>query len=248
MNTLKIIGGGGPTSCLSVRLQEIARYRLANGCFPDFVDSGSQFDLYGSDIHNKVYGNFCPDESLPLLEFCHESQFGYYDKLDIVNLSRLASVCCPLSEKIIELSRSFALRMENRTSVLYRGHEKVLETPRHSYEHMFSAAQDTGESRFFVQTDESEFFHAFKRNFPDSTRITETTMLSRRETANATGPYRPNNAVAFITTFIAAIKAVSMAPKMITTTGNTGMWSCIFRGSLENVWQVNSREGSWRKL
>ena len=153
---------------------------------------------------------------------------------------------CPVSNEIGDKSYQYLQTIGDRTAVLYRGNDKVKEIPITPYSAMVEMALQSGADKFFVQTDEQEFFNHFKATFPDTIRIDELPMIHK----NPNSYVMPNkkDSKQFLVNFIAVLRAMGNAKQFITTTGNTGLWAMFFRGHTREVWQYNGKHGIHKKL
>lgn len=236
--TLTVGHDAGLTSCLSVRLHEVSTYWANHGHYPDEVDSSSQFQQYADNDHQHVAAMLLAPVSsakhVPYIHFHFGQQFAWYRHLDLQGLQRLARQYCWPSKRVIDEAHVMMGSMQGRTAVLYRGNDKIQEIPRTPYETMFAMAERSGSHQFWVQTDEADFFDAFKTRFPDTTRIEALPMIQRDDTVSV---LPQAGRVDFAVTFLSALYAIAHAPQIICTTGNTALWPMIFRGHIRGVWQ-----------
>jgi len=235
---LIVTNGGGATSCLSVRLHDACLFFNKNGFFPELIDSTNQFSFYQKigkeDISSFVYGDYKKPPKSNFINFDHGYQFSWYSDVDIPLISKMAKKICPLSNQILEKCSEFSTRIINRSSVLYRGNDKIKEVKIVSYSKMLEMGLASGKTKWVVQTDELEFYAFWKNHFPDTIRIDEIPMISK----NSDSYVMPTDRKEFLVNFIAALRAISMNDTLVTTTGNTGLWACIFRGNIKNVYQA----------
>lgn len=244
------LGGGGVTSCLGMRLYGAIKYFEEHGKLPDEIDSSGQFLIYrdkvSQDVSKIIIGEYKPD-ILTIPDFDPGWQFAWYDKINLSNLSKAAMGICPVSSAVGDRSYGMLNRVDGRTALLYRGNDKALDIPRTHYQGMIEMALDTGSSRFIVQTDEDDFYEFFKERFPDTICFEELPRIKKDPDSYVMPP--EGERVNFCINFLAAIRAISKAPKLIVNTGNTGLWTLLFRGNTENVWQIHASENQkWRKL
>jgi len=240
--------GTGLCSCLTVRVHDAVVFYKHHGKWPDEIDSSKQFGLYKEGeinfIADAIMGEYkCPE--LPLIDFNHGWQYGWYNEVQLEQLSKLAIALCPTSRRVGDKSYEFMQRMGRRTAILYRGNDKVKEIPATPYKSVIEMAMDTGSTSFIVQTDEKEFYDTFSSVFPDTIRFEELGMISRNPDAFC---LPQNDREQFAVNFIAALRAIGNADKLITITGNTGLWAMFFRGHTLNTWQFNGNKMEWRKL
>ena len=246
-------GGGGVTSCLSVRLHDAVGYYNKHGVYPEFIDSSNQFGFYqdepGQDISKLILADYKPDNSIPIVGYDHGWQFAWYDEIELHKLSPLASMICPMSQAVGDKCYQFMSRIDGRTAVLYRGNDKALDIPRTHYNAMIQMAaasyQASGCSRFIVQTDEVDFFKFFKEAYPDSIKFNEIPQIKKDPDAFV---MPKSHRADFCINFISALRAIATAPQLLTNTGNTGIWTMLFRGHTKGVWQVHGKNQQISKL
>jgi hypothetical protein len=111
---------------------------------------------------------------------------------------------------------------------------------------MKDMADDSRSEKYFVMTDENEFYDFFKEHFPDT--ITNPNLP--RIDCNPNKFYYPSEGhrVKFAIEFYATLQAMSAAPKVLMTTGNVGLTVAILRGNCLGVWQNHGGQKLWRKL
>jgi hypothetical protein len=230
--------GSGATSCLSVRLHDACRFFEENNKWPSLIDSALQFDFFKliakQDLSELVYGDYFEPLESDYINFDHGWQFSWYDELPISKINLLASKVCKISTKINERAIEFSEIMKGRSGVLYRGNDKIMEVPLVSYDTMYEMALESGSECWFIQTDEIEFFDFWKSKFPDTLRIESIPMINK----DSAKYVMPTNRSGFLVDFLAALIALANTEKLLITTGNTGLWACIFRGNTKNVFQA----------
>ena len=245
---LFVNSGGGATSCISVRLHDACLFFEKYKQWPQNIDSSNQFEMFQLDqrvdFSKYVFASYQKPFENEFINFNHGWQFGWYDTIDIIKLSILANKICPLSNQIVDKSFEFWNRIIGRGSVLYRGNDKCKEVPVVPYSLMLKMAKETKVKKWVVQTDELEFYQYWKEKFPDTIRIKEIPMISK----NTDSYVMPENRTEFLINFIAALRAISMSETLLTTTGNTGLWACIFRGNTKNVYQAWGGHKDFKKL
>lgn len=229
---------GGLTSCLTVILHEVCKFRDSYGHWPEHIDTALCFDTCKSDTHEDLSPFILrPSEqaTIPALVFDHGHQYADYSTLDLAALRSLASFYAWPSTHVGNIAFNIRQQTEGRTHILFRGNDKVKETRETPYPAMFELAQEAG-GPFVVLTDEREFFDEFRANFPDTMQMPGSRMVTRGVHKNITGG--PD----FAANFLASLFAMSQAEKIVTTTGNTGLWPFIWRGHARGTWQYLSRE------
>jgi len=239
VNELVVTHNAGVTSCLSVRLDRVVQFRRDAGRWPASVDSTAQFKSYWASpdrpvdvrLLRPVVGEV-PDFALPV--FTHHHQFLDYTHLD-PHIYPVALHYCHPSTEVEDISGEIAERMSGRTVVHYRGNDKVKERPRIPYESMFAAARKLG-GPYWVITDEEEFRAEFYAKFPNSDHLPYLPTIKRNENASVKG--LPHDRPLFAVRFLAALYASRHADRLIVTTGNTGLWTVLWRGHTDGVVQT----------
>jgi hypothetical protein len=203
-------------------------------------------DSEDSNVSKLLLDNYEKDKYLPYQPFDCGWQYGWADDIHIDELSRMAAVICPLSSIVKDRATIMSKRLEDRTAVLYRGNDKAKEIKTADYEMFFQMARDTGSDKFLVQTDEYEFYQAFKKEFPDTICFNELPQINKNINAYVLPP--KGERLTFAINFIAALKCISRAEKLIIATGNTSLWALLFRRHHQGVWQYNGQLNTWKKV
>jgi hypothetical protein len=246
---LRIAHNCGATSNLSVRLSEVCRFRGEAGRWPDGVSSSGDFNKYRSheseDVSRLVLGDTVP-YSGPLVEFHHTDQYTRYGSdLDLPALHQLARHYCWPSARVIDVGETLARRFSGRVGVLYRGLGKEWEIARTPYGRMFDMAEETGQRSFFLQTDEDDFYQAFRARFPDTLAWN----ALPRKPASVKNYVMPPEAErpAFLLNFLAVLYGLGRMNTIISNTGNTALWMMIWRGTASGVWQYHPHDKDYGK-
>lgn len=242
-------GGTGLTSELSCRLHTVAAFHREHDRLPVVIDSRRQFWLYRDHVDQDVSARlFAPvvRTRVERTDFNHGWCFAWCDQIGLENLSRMAQAVCAPSAEVADIAQKFTDFVENRTAVVYRGNDKVKDSPLVDYEAVVEMARDTGSSRFIVQTDELDFYEYFVARFPDTVKFGNFNMIRRNPEAYILPPL--GKRAQFAVEFFAAVIALGRAPQLVIVTGNIGMWCALFRGSLDGLWQADGAAKSWRFL
>lgn len=246
---LKIIGGTGLTSCLSVRLHDVTQYINKHKEFPTEIDSSEQFKLYRDneeDVSRVLLKDYYYTNIDYVSGYNHGWQYGFADEISIEKLSPYALTVCPPSDLVYQVTEIYKSILGNRTAVLYRGNDKALEIPRTPYAAMEEMALDSKETRFLVQTDEQEFYDYFKERFPDTICFEDIPRISKNPDSYVITEI--GQRLNFAINFMAALIAISSAKKLIINTGNTGLWTTIFRGHINGIYQYHGGQSKWKKF
>jgi hypothetical protein len=231
---LEVSHMGGLTSCLSIIFHEASKYRHEHGHWPEGIDASGSFITCRDNRHISVTHKLIAASKpcdLPAILFDHGQQFAHYHHLPLTQLQALAKCYAWPSSEVGDRAYNISKARGGRTCVIYRGNDKMTETQRTPYDKMFEAARATG-GNFMVLTDELEFFEAFMDQFPNTVAAPGAKMIPRDPSKVITGGSD------FAVNFLAALYSFAGANRLITTTGNTGLWPVIWRGTIKGVWQV----------
>jgi hypothetical protein len=243
-------GGTGVTSEMSVRLHHVAEFHRQHGRLPDEIDGSQQFWLYrdreGQNVSAELFGPVVQNPGVTRTDYNHGWQMAWYDTVCLPALHQMALASCAPSRQVELFSHVYASKAAGRAAVIYRGNDKAKEIQATPYDMMFAMARDTRATQFIVQTDEQEFYEAFKRTFPDTIRFKNFRMIPRNRDSYVI-PF-VGKRVEFAQNFFAVLLALSQAPQLLVTTGNVGIWASIWRGNTDHLWQVHGDECRWRRL
>ena len=249
MSIIQPLDGTGITSCLSVRLSDACDYVRKHYQWPEGIDSSRQFWLYKeheqANIENLFLGGYTQPPKNIISSYHHEWQWNWYDDIDYyMNLS-LAKWICPMSQQIKDIAEGYYNLVVGSMCVLYRGNDKAKEIAPTPYDAMFEMARKSGAKSFYLQTDDEDFRKAFIFRFPMTTFAENIPTIP----SNKEGYVMPQTGKAlFAQRFLASLYAMQWGNGLITTTGNTGIWACFLRGTLDNTWQYHGREHRYRKI
>jgi hypothetical protein len=243
-------GGTGVTSEMSVRLHHVAAFHRQHGRMPDAIDGSQQFHLYrdepGQNVSDALFAPVKQSAGVTRTDYEHGWQMAWYDTVCLPALHQMALASCAPNRQVELYSHIYASKAAGRAAVIYRGNDKAKEIKATPYDMMFAMARDTGASKFIVQTDELEFFGAFKHYFPDTIRFENMPMIKCNYDRYVIE--NPGRRVEFARSFFAILLALSQAPQLMVTTGNVGIWASIWRGNTDHLWQVHGDECRWRRL
>ncbi len=238
--------GTGLTSCLSVRLHDAHTFARYHGYWPTTIDSSKQFDIYKTNPSDRIDTLLLGEYRQPLLPptgYDHGWQYGWYNEIDVQNLSRIALDVCRPSNNVLAKAAEYRNNIGDATCVIYRGNDKAKEIAPVDYSTAIEAASAIG-GPFFVQTDEQEFLEAFLKSHPNTGYTDELPRIKR----NNDRYVMPTDRTTFALKFNAMLWALGQAKKLLVTTGNTGIWPVIYRGHTSNVWQLHGTHQTWKKL
>lgn len=245
--TLIITHNAGFFSCCSIRLLRIIEFVNKFGYLPNIIDSSQQFSKYKNSNVDLTTYYFEEKKELEPVRSCYfhcDAQFHKYNELEIHEISKyIDNYFTPSSfvKSIVSiLETKYNIDYDNTCSVFYRGNDKSKETGIASYLDFFNQVDDVISKkptvRFHVQTDETQFVEEFLKRYPNSFVFEETPHIQKSQTTVhdilPTSDRRLSAA-----NFLAATIVVSKCKYIITHSGNCGIWSILYRGNTDNVYQ-----------
>ena len=258
MNILRISHNAGYFSNCTVALQEIVAYFNHYKGLPDDVERAEQFMHYKSYAGENLIPYYFNEQenkieyknALTMRLDCMAIQFDSYRNLPFSEIKPFTDKYFTPSEDVLKFVRQFEdkyrLDYPNLCAVFYRGNDKQRETQTPSYQSFIDKAKEIKASnpniRFLVQPDEREFLQAFVQELPDSIYFEETPMLSKQDSAMFF-ELPKNERPEYGAKFNAAVICISKCKHIITHSGNCGLWSALYRGNAENVYQIF--KGEW---
>jgi hypothetical protein len=248
-NKLVVTHDAGFFSCCTIRLRSIIDFYNLNKCLPE-VDSSRQWSNYKddpsySDITHLLFKTKETELNSDNVVFSYdeiEDQFSDYNLLNFNDINFFIDKYFSPSDDIINNSKFFIDKYNINTdkiiSVLFRGNDKSFEIHLPSYSQFLSKIEElkskNPEYKLLVQTDENEFCDFILSKYSDSIVINELKRINRCDTS-----------IQFVTpigerfnlakNFLSVMNIISKSPYLITNKGNVGMWSCLFRGNINNV-------------
>lgn len=259
---LIVTHNAGFFSCAGVKLAKIYDFYLENKVLPT-VDSSNQWHYYKDNFNIDVTYDFFKPENPKTIEFKPFkfingydgiTQFCDYEYIDYENLSFLIDEYFSPSEKVLEIKnniiKKYNLNLNEVITVLYRGNDKITETNVPSYEDMLLKTLEiknkSPKYKILVQTDEFEFAEFMKKNFKDCIIFEESKMINKNIKPGL-GTIQHNlkigEKVKYSQIFLAIMLIMSESSKIIMTSGNVGMWVCLYRKNSKNIYQhLNPKE------
>jgi hypothetical protein len=248
MTTLKIKPHiGGFLSMFTVRLRLIIDFITENNVAP-IVDSSDQFRNLKTEnvditdrfittkdveIPNKIIFTSSKDED----QFSDYKLINYSQVTPVIE--RYFTISLEVCKTILEFNSKYNIDYQNTCGVFYRGNDKSIETNPPSYSDFILKAKEIQNNnptiRFFVQTDELDFLLAFKKEF-ECTSIEEIAITNKINDSVA-NIIPQDQKIDHHIRFLAVIYMMSKMNTLIMTSGNCGMWICLYRGDANNVHQ-----------
>jgi hypothetical protein len=257
MNTLKVTHSSGFFSCCSKRLEGIVWAFNTLKVLPDRVDSSDQFSLYKTNQESDLTGFYFAENNSEIaykrpVDFYNELQFSDYSSLDFQGLLPIVQKYFTPSDHVkslvLQYEKKYNFDYNNLCGIFYRGNDKGTETSIAAYDSFISQARKIKEQYpdtvFLVQTDETEFLEAFKKEFARVVVIEEIPHMTKRNSAiHDELPQIERRE--FGASFFAALLILSKAEYLVTHSGNGGMWAVLYRGNCDNVYQWLNN--SWKR-
>lgn len=256
-NKIVVDHNAGFFSSCTIRLKRIIDFYNKNKVYP-IVDSSQQWAYY-KDTPNDVTDYFFKsiDEDGPFIDGymdffeSTEDQFLEYYKLDFNNIQHLVKKYFSPSQYVIDfynkLIDSYNINFEETIAVCFRGLNKHVETNLPSHEDMISKLVEIKNKypnhKILVQSDEIEFYNKVLNLYPDSIYFKEIFKIQSNASTSIQYHIPPNQRMTQAIIFLSITQVLSKCSKLITNSGNVGMWICFYRNGSEGVYQyLNPKE------
>jgi hypothetical protein len=257
-STLVVEHSAGFFSCCSMRLFSIMEYWNRTGVLPE-VDSSKQWTSYCdkwvvkckvdlTSVFFKQRREVLGAEGREPIAFSSDGrdQFGNYANIHFSEcrflIDRYFSPSAFVLEEMSRIEKQLSFCREKTCAVIYRGNDKSVETNIPSPEEFVERARllrrEHPEIRFWIQSDELEFYQCFKAAFPDSLDLGLPRMA--RQASAIQYKLRGSEKTAQAIRFLAVLKLMGQCEQVIINSGNVGMWCCLFRGGVSGVQQYLS--------
>jgi len=233
---------------LHYTIEYFNRYRK----LPDTIDTSDAFNWYRPgclesfftlDINKKITYRG------PVL-YEHFHQYTDYMKLDYAGVKPFLQKYFTPSEEvqglIKDLEAKYSLDYQNTCVLFYRGNDKATETALPSYTDYIKRArailQERPQTRFFVQSDETEFIEAMIAELGEKA-VWFKDEIRHIPKALTTVDKVCDNAFKFSKLYLAITIVMSKCPYIICGSGNCSIWIALFRGSAKGMQQF--LKSSW---
>jgi len=250
MGILNITHNSGFFSCSSVRLIEIINYFNNNKSLPDLVDSSKQYVHFKNNLSDDLTKIIYINNDMKI-DFSDEikfnknntdQQFSNYNEINFNNINPFIEkyfLISPLiNQRINYFINSYYLNLDKTIAVFYRGNDKITETNIGSYEtylyKMYELLSKNQDCKILIQTDDQDFINFCYGKIP-FTFFKELTTIPNNP--NHVIHYFIDNKTDFAINFLSVTKIMSMCKILITHSGNCGLWSVLYRGGTNNVFQ-----------
>jgi hypothetical protein len=241
------VDSGFFSSCTTMLIRVIEFYK-SHGTLPE-VDSSNLWNFY-KDTDEDLTGQFFKknnddDFILSQISFNASNELDNYRKLDFNNLNFLVQKYFNASDEVNlifeQMVSKYNIEPDKTISVLYRGNDKHRETNLPSYQDMLDKIQEVKlefpHHRLLIQSDELEFYEFILERYPDSIYFQEIGKI-RKDDNLAIQYVVPNGQkTQQAKIFLAIMNIISKCSKIILNSGNVGMWTVLYRGKSEGVYQ-----------
>ncbi len=258
MTILKTIHNAGFFSCCSIRLLDIMIYFNDNKGLPDIVESSEQFGHYKSYAMQNLIPFYFKENSELEIPYTgrremtyakEEPQFSDYKLIDFTNTNLYRDKYFTPSDHVGDLvgmyTDKYQIDYKNTCAVFYRGNDKNRETQIASHQDFIDKAKEIKLSnpniRFLIQPDETEFLFAFKQEFSDCFWFEETPHMMKKDSCMVFETPQEQRAE-YGAKFFAAVLCISKCKHLITHSGNGSFWSVLYRGNMDNVYQILNKQ------
>jgi len=256
VGNLSVSHNSGFFSCSSVALRQLIEYFNFNMSLPEHFDRSHQYLNYKTEDSidlSKIYfcgendSNISYNRNVSFTNEDREDQFSNYKNINFEDIipfiRRYFWPSQIIQDRIDFFVKKYDIDLQNTCAVFYRGNDKSTETKIAPYEHFISKTKKVLEGnpnlKLFLQTDEIEFMEEFMSHFSNrATYLQEVDMMGKNGNGcvfyNIPKERRYQNGI----DYLSAVVMVSRCSHVITHSGNGGMWSVLYRGNAERVYQV----------
>jgi hypothetical protein len=248
---LKITGGSGFFSNMTIRLIELVDFMSKYNEFPTSIDSSNQFDYYKDNLYSGKYNENIADLYLsknkknidfkiPQIRDCMAIQFADYNSIDFDNLNPIIKKYFNPSKlvltKVNKLKKEYNLN--DYIGVFYRGNDKQTETKIAPYDLFINKCKEFENLNipFLLQTDECFFASEFKKNFKNTIIFDESICIDNKsKSVSHIVPF--GQRFNFGLFYYAATILQGQSKYLITHSGNSALWAVLYRRNAKNVYQ-----------
>lgn len=258
MTTIYIGHPAGFFSCCSVILHNIVKYINIKRSFPFSVDSSGSFNMYKSPGEGDVtYKYFEHPDNIQIEEQSNPTTIPYHHSYQFIDYSRIKyEQIIPLVRKyftpsteiysiIQTIEEKYKLDYNNLCVLFYRGNDKITETSLCSYKEYLTQARmiidKNPETKFIIQSDETEFIQFMESNFPGSIVFYDE-IRHMNKCISTVDIEMKDNIELFSKYYLAITVIMSKCKYVVCGSGNCSIWITFYRGNNEGVFQnLNNR-------
>jgi hypothetical protein len=139
------------------------------------------------------------------------------------------------------LIKKYNIDAECYCAVYYRGTDKRKETKIGSYDTYISKMKEIknmdNNIKFMVQSDETEFINAIKKEFNECLSFSENVSITANTNKGVHLINHPDQNYHTIKIFFAILCVISKCKYIICSSGNCSIWTMFYRGHANNVFQ-----------
>lgn len=242
-------------SCCTVRMNRIIDFYNENKFLP-YVDSSKQWEWYmdASDFGRDITNVFFKEpvisdmmfDKIELTSDDSEEQFSDYSMINFDVINKIRDIYFTPSDNILSIIEEFKIskqiNLDNVISVFYRGNDKARETNIPSYNEVLDKIKEiySGED-IYVQTDDVNFYN-YLSGFYNIKTLYNIPMLESVDNC-VSKCVKDGSKKTYASLFLASVILLSGVSKVITNSGNIGLWLSIYRGNTNNFFQyLNPKE------
>ena len=255
MKKLTLYHNAGFFSCCSVKLDTIINYFNNFKKLPDIVDSSRQFAWYKLNDRDVTfdyfddYNNHSKIIYERTIDYKENYQFNDYSTLNYNAIqpfiTKYFSPSAEIIKIITELEKKYDINYDNICVLFYRGNDKITETSLCEYDEYINYANEIQEknpdTRFFIQSDETEFIERMTSLYPNSFYFKDETRHMKKQNSTVDKLMR-NNIDIFSKNYLAITMLMAKCKFIICGSGNCSIWIMFYRGNNKNVYQnLNSK-------
>lgn len=179
----------------------------------------------------------------------HEyTQYSNYKSLDFDSINPFIHKYFSLSKNALDLvdnlKNKYNIDFEKTISVFYRGNDKQREIKIGSYDEFLKQIilvnSVNPDCRILIQTDEKEFLEYCLENFTNRDKIfyfEELPLINNNPNISVHHIIPKGKRTQFGLYYLSSTYIISQSKILLTHTGNSGLWSVLFRGNSNNVHQ-----------
>jgi len=248
---LKVIHNAGYFSNMTIRLQDLFSFMKEHNCYPDLIDSSSQFQFFKSEAHIDVSKLYIKENDLeiPFLipeiakHDCMSIQFDDYSKIDFENIKPILDKYFSLGDLVIQKKAQLKNKynLTNYIGVFYRGNDKRIEMELPTYDNFINKVKEIRalepDLPIFTLPDECSFLSVLKDNFDNVIAFDETPCIDKPDSCMMFEmPINKRSEYGAI--YNASVSLMSESKHLITHSANGGLWAVLYRNNTNNVHQI----------
>lgn len=254
-NILKVIHNAGFFSNMTIRLQELFIYMKQHNCFPDDIDSSSQFQFFKSLSHEDVSKYYIKhnDIEIPCVipdiakHDCMSIQFDDYSKIDFENITPILNKWFDLGDMVKNKKEQLKEKynLNEYIGVFYRGNDKRIEMELPTYDNFINKIKEIRAIEpnlpIYTLPDECSFLKELKNNFDNVIAFEETPCIDKPDSCMMFEmPINKRSEYGAI--YNASVSLMSESKYLITHSGNGGLWAALYRGNSNNLYQIHNNK------